>query len=112
MLLRSYDESGNYLEDCILTDLEGNIIADDLPYAPYFITIFPSDSSLLYCSLYTGYPYDELVLDRNGNELLVAQDQSLMQWGDRLIFTYELYYRVTDLEGSDLLRIPRFSRAD
>jgi len=112
VLLRSYDQSGNDLEDCILTDLEGTIISDDLPYAPYFINIFPSDSSLLYCSLYTGYPYDDLVLDRNGDELVVAQDQSLMQWGDRLVFTDELYYRVTDLEGNDLLRIPRFSRSD
>ena len=44
--------------------------------------------------------------------MLTAQDYSVSQFGDRLLYASQDFYHLTDLEGSDLLRIPRWDSLD
>lgn len=95
---------------CILTDLEGNVLAEDLTGAVQFAVNLGNAPSLLVRTEYdTNYMSSwQYVLDRDGQPLLTARDGSFTQYGERLVFLDDLFYRVTDLEGNDLIRIPRF----
>ena len=66
-------------------------------------------------ALFARYPdtgdsltVEQIVLDREGRDLLRCQGYAL-QYGDRILYASEAYYHLCDLEGNDLLRIPRLS---
>lgn len=51
------------------------------------------------------------VYSRDGEAMFTA-DGNVIQWGDRLLVADETSYRLTDLEGSDLIRLSRFDQLD
>ena len=66
-------------------------------------------------ALFARYPdtgdsltVEQIVLDREGRDLLRCQGYAL-QYGDQILYASEAYYHLCDLEGNDLLRIPRLS---
>ncbi len=105
---------GNSAQTCTLTDMEGNVLVEAIDNYPFFTTNYGTGPSLL-CSTTYDQNYSSTwttVLDRDGNKLLTTRDGSLRQFGNRLIFADDNYYRLTDLDGNDLIRLPRFSAAD
>ncbi len=104
----------NYSNLRTLTDLDGNVIAEDIPNAPNFVAKYTNVPSLLSYTIQDSSSWHnlEIVLDRDGNELLIARDDSLRQFANHLTFADDDYYRLTDLEGNDLIRIPRFPDDD
>ena len=50
-----------------------------------------------------------LLLDRAGGQITETAFAVPQQWGDRLLFADSTSYRLTDLAGSDLIRLPRLS---
>ena len=51
------------------------------------------------------------VYSRDGEAMFTA-DGNVIQWGDRLLIADSDSYRLTDLEGSDLIRLSRFDQLD
>ena len=95
-------EGGDYR----LVDMAGNVLST-LP------TAFVEQHRAGTPALLAAYSYDEetyatytTVLDRDGQPLFTAQGY-VGQYGDRLVYADEEYYRLCDLTGEDLLRIPR-----
>ena len=54
---------------------------------------------------------DYTLYDRDG-ELMGKFSGNVEQWGDRLLIADSDSYRLTDLEGSDLIRLSRFDQLD
>ena len=50
-----------------------------------------------------------LLLDRDGGQIAETAFVVPQQWGDRLLFADDTSYRLTDLAGNDLIRLPRLS---
>ena len=95
-------EGGDYR----LVDMAGNVLST-LP------TAFVEQHRAGTPALLAAYSYDDetyvsytTVLDRDGRVLFTAQGY-VGQYGDRLVYADEEYYRLCDLTGEDLLRIPR-----
>lgn len=101
----------------VLTDLDGNELlrTDEYMYwiwqqygdTPSLATVaeFVADESgTSGHSIFTVY-------DRDGRELLVA-DGTADQFGDRLLIADAGSYRLTDLEGNDLIRLSRLPALD
>ncbi len=89
-----------------VTDLDGNVIftrqRSDLSF------LSDTDDSLLTAVLWTGSEWPPVhILDRDGNTIATTVYGSAAQYGDRLVFADDTSYRVTDLAGNDLLRLPR-----
>lgn len=89
-----------------VTDLDGNVIftrqRSDLSF------LCDADDSLLTAVLRTGSDQPPVrILDRDGNTIATTVCGSAAQYGDRLVFADDASYRVTDLAGNDLLRLPR-----
>ena len=95
-------EGGDYR----LVDMAGNVLST----RP---TAFVEQHRAGTPALLADYSYDDgtyttytTVLDRDGRSLFTAQGY-VGQYGDRLVYADEEYYRLCDLTGEDLLRIPR-----
>ena len=106
--------AGDDRDRSLVTDLNGNELLRSGQYLNFVWQQWGDVPSLM---SYTVYDEDyvhsrAIVLDRDGNELLTAQDYSLTQFGDRLLYVSEYFYHLADLEGNDLLRIPRWSSLD
>ena len=89
-----------------VTDLDGNVIftcqRSDLSF------LSDTDDSLMTAVLWTGSEWPPVrILDRDGNPIATTVYGSAAQYGDRLVFADDASYRVTDLAGNDLLRLPR-----
>ena len=89
-----------------VTDLDGNVIftrqRSDLSF------LSDADDSLLTAVLRTGSEWPPVrILDRDGNTIATTVYGSAAQYGERLVFADDASYRVTDLAGNDLLRLPR-----
>ena len=90
-----------------VTDLDGNVIftcqRSDLSF------LSDADDSLLTAVLRSGSEWLPVlrILDRDGNPIATTVYGSAAQYGDRLVFADDASYRVTDLAGNDLLRLPR-----
>lgn len=94
---------------CQVTDLDGTPIFSVETYPLQFLQ-YPQSQvpTLLYYSIYAPDDPDctTVVLDREGNPILTAENQ-VLQYEDRLVFATPGYYHITDLEGTDLLCLPR-----
>ena len=101
----------------VMTDLDGNELlrTDEYMYwiwqqygdAPRLATVaefIADESGTSGHSIFTVY-------DRDGRELLVA-DGTANQFGDRLQIADAGSYRLTDLEGNDLIRLSRWQAMD
>ena len=100
----------------IVTDLEGNVLLRSDQYLNFIWQSWGDVSSLLYCSDFhddgSGTSWTvSTVLDRDGNELFTTREYP-QQFGDRLLWADDAYYHLTDLEGTDLIRFPRWSSLD
>ena len=100
----------------IVTDLEGNVLLRSDQYLNFIWQSWGDVSSLLYCSDFhddgSGTSWTvSTVLDRDGNELFTTREYP-QQFGDRLLWADDAYYHLTDLEGTDLIRYPRWSSLD
>lgn len=90
-----------------LTDLDGNVIFISQRGQLSFLTQHRSGvPSLLCLTLDDGRC---LLLDRDGGQIAETAFAAPQQWGDRLLFADDTAYRLTDLAGSDLIRLPRLS---
>lgn len=106
--------AGDSRDRSLVTDLNGNELLRSGQYLNFVWQQWGDVPSLM---SYTVYDEDyvhsrAIVLDRDGNELLTAQDYSVSQFGDRLLYASQDFYHLTDLEGNDLLRIPRWGSLD
>ena len=110
MLLRLTD--GEYL----LMDFDGNVLLRSEEYLQWFY-LAGGDAPRLPYSLEYGQDEEDMYLgvptvySRDGEELFTVTG-SVEQWGDRFIIADEDSYRVTDLEGRDLLRLTRWTTSD
>lgn len=111
----NYD--GSVQSRSIVTDLDGNVLFTSEQNSLYFIWQQWGDApSLIYYSDFqddgSGASWTaSTVLDRDGNELFTTREYP-QQFGDRLLYVSEDFYHLCDLEGSDLLRIPRWASLD
>lgn len=106
--------TGDDQTQSVVTDLEGSVLFSQTEVLSFLWQQCGDTPSLL---TYTVYDQDYVhsrttVLDRDGQAVLTAQDYSLTQFGDRLLYVSEGFYHLCDLEGNDLLRIPRWSSLD
>ena len=116
-----YVEQGNISGDRVITgiygenrleDLEGNVLLTTNGRLDWFYVLYGDELPLCVSTIYetdeeTGeYIVTKFVYSRDG-ELICRVQGEVMQWGDRLMIADETSYRVTDLEGNDLIRLTR-----
>lgn len=116
-----YVEQGNIRGDRVITgiygenrleDLEGNVLLTTNGRLDWFYVLYGDELPLCVSMIYesdeeTGeYIVTNFVYSRDG-ELICRVQGEVTQWGDRLIIADETSYRVTDLEGNDLIRLTR-----
>lgn len=116
-----YVEQGDISGDRVITgiygenrleDLEGNVLLTTNGRLGWFYVLYGDELPLCVSTIYetdeeTGeYIVTKFVYSRDG-ELICRVQGEVMQWGDRLIIADETSYRVTDLEGNDLIRLTR-----
>ena len=90
-----------------LTALDGNVIFTSQHSQLSFLDQRrPGIPSLLCLSLENDR---YLLLDRDGGQIAETAFVVPQQWGDRLLFADDTSYRLTDLAGNDLIRLPRLS---
>lgn len=95
-----------------LEDLEGNVLLTTNGWLDWMYMSYGDGLPLCVSTIYetdeeTGeYIVTSFVYSRDG-ELICKARGEVMQWGDRLIIADETNYRVTDLEGNDLIRLTR-----
>lgn len=95
-----------------LEDLEGNVLLTTNGRLDWFYVLYGDELPLCVSTIYetdeeTGeYIVTKFVYSRDG-ELICRVQGEVMQWGDRLMIADETSYRVTDLEGNDLIRLTR-----
>ncbi|HIS73011.1 MAG TPA: hypothetical protein IAD43_08890, partial [Candidatus Scatomorpha pullicola] len=95
-----------------LEDLEGNVLLTTNGRLDWFYVLYGDELPLCVSTIYetdeeTGeYIVTNFVYSRDG-ELICRVQGEVTQWGDRLIIADETNYRVTDLEGNDLIRLTR-----
>lgn len=106
--------TGDDQTQSVVTDLEGSVLFSQTEVLSFLWQQCGDTPSLL---TYTVYDQDYVhsrttVLDRDGQAVLTAQDYSVSQFGDRLLYASQDFYHLTDLEGNDLLRLPRWGSLD
>lgn len=116
-----YVEQGNISGDRVITgiygekrleDLEGNVLLTTNGWLDWMYMSYGDELPLCVSTIYesdeeTGeYIVTNFVYSRDG-ELICKARGEVMQWGDRLIIADETSYRVTNLEGNDLIRLTR-----
>ena len=116
-----YVEQGNISGDRVITgiygenrleDLEGNVLLTTNGRLDWFYVLYGDELPLCVSTIYetdeeTGeYIVTNFVYSRDG-ELICRVQGEVMQWGNRLMIADETSYRVTDLEGNDLIRLTR-----
>lgn len=116
-----YVEQGSISGDRVITgiygenrleDLEGNVLLTTNGRLDWFYVLYGDELPLCVSTIYetdeeTGeYIVTKFVYSRDG-ELICRVQGEVMQWGDRLMIADETSYRVTDLEGNDLIRLTR-----
>lgn len=95
-----------------LEDLEGNVLLTTNGWLDWFYVLYGDELPLCVSTISesdeeTGeYIVTSFVYSRDG-ELICRVQGEVMQWGDRLMIADETSYRVTDLEGNDLIRLTR-----
>lgn len=95
-----------------LEDLEGNVLLTTNGWLDWMYMSYGDGLPLCVSTIYetdeeTGeYIVTNFVYSRDGELICKAQGE-VMQWGDRLMIADETSYRVTDLEGNDLIRLTR-----
>ena len=95
-----------------LEDLEGNVLLTTNGWLDWMYMSYGDGLPLCVSTIYetdeeTGeHIVTSFVYSRDG-ELICKARGEVMQWGDRLIIADETSYRVTDLEGNDLIRLTR-----
>ena len=90
-----------------LTALDGNVIFTSQHSQLSFLDQRrPGIPSLLCLSLENDR---YLLLDRDGGQIAETAFVVPQQWGDRLLFADDTSYRLTDLAGNDLIRLPRLN---
>ena len=95
-----------------LEDLEGNVLLTTNGRLDWFYVLYGDELPLCVSTISesdeeTGeYIVTKFVYSRDGELICKAQGE-VMQWGDRLMIADETSYRVTDLEGNDLIRLTR-----
>ena len=95
-----------------LEDLEGNVLLTTNGWLDWMYMSYGDGLPLCVSTIYetdeeTGeYIVTSFVYSRDG-ELICKARGEVMQWGDRLMIADETSYRVTDLEGNDLIRLTR-----
>ena len=101
----------------LLTDLDGNELARIDGIANWTWQLYGTVWSLPALTDYVssedglGFWTDYTLYDRDG-KLMGKFSGTVEQWGDRLLVADETSYRLTDLEGSDLIRLSRFDQLD
>lgn len=101
----------------LLTDLDGNELARIDGIANWTWQLYGTAWSLPAVTDYVssedglGFWVDYTLYDRDG-ELMGKFSGNVEQWGDRLLIADSDSYRLTDLEGSDLIRLSRFDQLD
>ena len=116
-----YVEQGNISGDRVITgiygenrleDLEGNVLLTTNGWLDWMYMSYGDGLPLCVSTIYEQdeeteeYIPTNFVYSRDG-ELICKARGEVMQWGDRLIIADETNYRVTDLEGNDLIRLTR-----
>lgn len=116
-----YVEQGNISGDRVITgiygenrleDLEGNVLLTTNGRLDWMYMSYGDGLPLCVSTIYEQdeeteeYIPTNFVYSRDG-ELICKARGEVMQWGDRLIIADETSYRVTDLEGNDLIRLTR-----
>lgn len=101
-----------------LYDFEGHELRSWDTHVDFVYQKGGGESSLLYSTNYVlndeGTMMESMsytVYDLDGNELMTVPEQ-VIQFGDRLLITEEDCYRLTDLEGTDLICISRWTAMD
>ncbi len=95
-----------------LEDLEGNVLLTTNGWLDWMYMSYGDGLPLCVSTIYEQdeeteeYIPTNFVYSRDG-ELICKARGEVMQWGDRLIIADETSYRVTDLEGNDLIRLTR-----
>ena len=95
-----------------LEDLEGNVLLTTNGWLDWMYMSYGDGLPLCVSTIYEQdeeteeYIPTNFVYSRDG-ELICKARGEVMQWGDRLIIADETNYRVTDLEGNDLIRLTR-----
>lgn len=95
-----------------LEDLEGNVLLTTNGWLDWMYMSYGDGLPLCVSTIYetdeeTGeHIVTSFVYSRDG-ELICKARGEVMQWGDRLMIADETSYRVTDLEGNDLIRLTR-----
>lgn len=99
----------------ILTDLDGNVLlrAEEYLYWPYprwsGAPNLPESSEIVETDGESSVL--RTVYTRDGEKLL-STGGYVSQWGDRLLIADSDSYRLTDLEGNDLMRLSRYEKLD
>ena len=116
-----YVEQGNISGDRVITgiygenrleDLEGNVLLTTNGWLDWMYMSYGDGLPLCVSTIYEQdeeteeYIVTNFVYSRDGEQICKARGE-VMQWGDRLIIADETNYRVTDLEGNDLIRLTR-----
>ena len=95
-----------------LEDLEGNVLLTTNGWLDWMYMSYGDGLPLCVSTIYEQdeeteeYIVTNFVYSRDGEQICKARGE-VMQWGDRLIIADETNYRVTDLEGNDLIRLTR-----
>lgn len=95
-----------------LEDLEGNVLLTTNGWLDWMYMSYGDGLPLCVSTIYEQdeeteeYIPTNFVYSRDG-ELICKARGEVMQWGDRLMIADETNYRVTDLEGNDLIRLTR-----
>ena len=95
-----------------LEDLEGNVLLTTNGWLDWMYMSYGDGLPLCVSTIYEQdeeteeYIPTNFVYSRDGEQICKARGE-VMQWGDRLIIADETNYRVTDLEGNDLIRLTR-----
>lgn len=95
-----------------LEDLEGNVLLTTNGWLDWMYMSYGDGLPLCVSTIYEQdeeteeYIPTNFVYSRDG-ELICKARGEVMQWGDRLMIADETSYRVTDLEGNDLIRLTR-----